>query len=392
MKPSDFERHIKENTTPQFFSPDEDKWLMLEKDLDKRKRRRFFLFRVTSLSIVTLLILAGLISLYQSRPTVSKTTIKAKDVQSIRNDTALPSSGKPNTSVNPEQDSVPQSAQYSTLQASVVSKDSGMVQSGNHINKQTVAEVEEREIQSHYFLPHQDSLFATRVITPLLIFPTPPDSAYTTSIDLTTLPKTNGLSTPHRPLIFGVSALYCFPGISKSQFRISLDAKKYFSQNVFAAIQLVASQAKISESDVHQYQVIELMPLSVPPQQTGTRDVQATYSGKAYTLGIAPSIGIDFGKRVSLSAGADLQHTLANSIPLTNKEEFNNQINDQLLVKEKQEISSLEIGLQSRLQLHINKQVAFNLLYRYALSDYFKETSFTTRNSFVAVGLSYNFK
>lgn len=198
-------------------------------------------------------------------------------------------------------------------------------------------------------------------------------------------------SNPAPKMAFGFSAFYGFSGIAKAQYRVSVDAKRNLSKKLFANVQLVASTARLSTSNSYQYQVISIGAAGAAPT-TSTQETQATYSGNVYNLGLTPSIGIRLTKSVSVSAGPDIQKSLTGSVMLTNKDDFRNQINNQTLIDEQQEVAGLDIGIQSAAQVNVSSHFAFNLFYRYGFTDYLKKSNSSLRNSFICVGLSYNFK
>lgn len=381
MNISDFERLLREGNLPQDFPPEEDKWLKLEQDLEKRRRRGGVIAFPKRLSwalaaSVLLLISFGLYHHY----TMSNGNVELAGKRVTQ--PVTPSALQPDSILTQihQANITPTGLAGSTPKRHIQSTNSAHRQNvipprvETVLPPDTAAVVKNKDEARIYELPVRDP--QRKPARGQGTLHEPDNTAY----DVATSRKFN----------FGVSALYGLSDISKGQYRVSVDARRNLSKRVFANMQLIASAAKITANTSYEYQVINIGPPGAVPSG-GTQQAEANYSGNIYTLGLSPSIGFRVTKNVALSAGPDLQKALGGTVSLRNKEVFRNQINNQSLIDEQQPVAGLDLGLQSAAQVAVNRRLALTLLYRYGLTDYLKKADGAIRNSFLSIGLSYQF-
>lgn len=385
MNISDFERLLREGSEPQHFPPEEDKWLKLEEDLKNKKRRGLVIALPKPLSwavaaSILLLISIGLYNRYTTAPQADAEIAVKKPQQpsmlSRQYDTAMmqtrpqlqevvagsshpaPAQRSHNTNTPERKQEVPQ-VNEAVLQRDTVA----LVKEKTDIRTQELPKPEQQPKQQR----KQD------------VLPEPDNTDF-------------DIASRERKINFGVSALYGLSDVSKGQYRVSVDARRNLSKRVFANVQLIASTATVTNSTSYEYQVIGIGPpgIGVLPENT-TQQVEANYSGNIYTLGLSPSIGFRVTRKVALSTGPDIQKRVGGSMSLVNGDAFRNQITNQSLVDEKQQVAALDFGLQSAAQVDVSRRLALTLLYRYGLTNYLEKTEGATRNSFMSVGLSYQF-
>lgn len=386
MNISDFERLLRDGNAPREFPPEEHRWQELKRDLKKERRRggvmAFPKWLPGALAAsLLLLIFLGIYYRYAVQHTNDVSPLAGKETRPslprILRPASAPARLRPSGTSpaatalrggkapkQPAQTSVPAPAlQTAPKQQLPPATDTAVMVS------------KDRESQQ----PEPPATGPQRRL-PRIQDPQPePDNTV------------RGLATAQK-INLGVSALYGLSSVSKGQYRVSVDARRSLSGRLFASVQLIASAAKFETKAAYEYQVISVGPPGIgPPPATGMQQAEAIYSGSIYTLGFSPGIGFRLTKKIAVSAGPDLQKAVGGAISLRNKETFRNQFNNQSLIDEQQSVSALDFGLQSAAQVAVSRQLALTLLYRYGLTDYLKKEGGATRNSFLSIGLSYQF-
>ena len=189
----------------------------------------------------------------------------------------------------------------------------------------------------------------------------------------------------------GIAANVGKPSVGSVGYQLGLVGRADISKTVFAEATIAMASTSVNYSQGHSFPGMTSSNDGLTSNVREEVKVNAIYARNIISVGVNPSIGIKIGKKLSVSGGGAVYRNLNPELSLTNKNEIESAALTNGIISTSEKVSNWDIGITSNADYKITKQLSFNANYRQGLSNYLHYNNKYHKNSGFNLGLRYIF-